>query len=82
MHCLELNASQVAAGADPAVVAVQMSNNIFASVHLAAVYIGGLTAAGTNDTILGGADALTTRTVICGFDIREYLPLCLCQCPS
>ena len=52
-----------------------MSNNISTSVHLAAVNIGSLTAAGTNATILGGADALTTSAVICGIDVREYLPL-------
>ena len=69
-----LIASQVAAGADPDIVAVQMSNNISTSVHLAAVNIGSLTAAGTNTTILGGADALTTSAVICGIDVRKHMP--------
>ena len=74
MHFHELIALQVAAGADPDAVAVQMSNNISTSIHLAAVNIGSLTTAGTNATILGGADALTTSAVICSIDVREYLP--------
>ena len=69
-------ASQIAAGADIDDVAVQMSNNISSAVHMAAVNIGSLTTAGTNASILGGADALTTSAMICGIDVREYLLLC------